>query len=70
MKITIKKGDTNSFKEDAIVNTTNDKLWIGGRFAGAIERVGGQKIERRGVPRGLIPIFNKNTFEKFKRVSR
>src|SRR3989338_1003996 len=56
MKITIKQGDITGLAIDAIVNAANSYGYMGGGVAGAIKRIGGQKIEMEAVSQAPIPI--------------
>jgi len=54
--IKIVKGDITAFTTDAIVNASNNHLWMGGGVAGAIKHAGGKVIEEEAVRLGPIPI--------------
>lgn len=55
-EITIVKGDISTVEADALVNAANNHLWMGAGVAGALKRVGGQKIEDEAVKKGPIPV--------------
>jgi O-acetyl-ADP-ribose deacetylase (regulator of RNase III) len=54
--ITLHKGDLTRVSADAIVNSANNALWMGGGVAGALKRAGGKAIEEEAVKQGPIPV--------------
>ena len=56
LKIEVYKGDITRLELDALVNTANNRLWMGGGVAGALKWAGGEEIEAEAVKKGPIPI--------------
>ena len=56
LKIEVYKGDITRLGFDALVNAANNRLWMGGRVAGALKWAGGEEIEAEAVKKGPIPI--------------
>lgn len=50
------KGDITTFEGDAVVNASNNHLWMGAGVAGAIKKKGGIEIEKEAVSKGPIPV--------------
>jgi len=50
------QGDIADLDTDAIVNASNNHLWMGAGVAGAIKRRGGAEIEREAVAKGPIAV--------------
>ncbi len=55
-KLSIVQGDISQISVDVIVNSANDKLWMGSGVAGAIKKAGGEEIELEAMKKGPIPI--------------
>lgn len=55
-QIELFQGDITQVEADAIVNSANNRLWMGAGVAGAIKSKGGQDIEDEAVSKGPIPI--------------
>lgn len=56
VQLELTEGDITALKVDAIANAANNELWMGAGVAGAIERAGGEEIEREAVAQGPIEI--------------
>ena len=56
MELDVEEGDIAALDVDAIANAANDHLWMGAGVAGAINRTGGEEIEREAVSKGPIPV--------------
>lgn len=56
IKITVVTGDITKLEVDAIVNPANSQLIMGGGVAGAILRVGGDKIQNEALKKASVPI--------------
>jgi O-acetyl-ADP-ribose deacetylase (regulator of RNase III) len=56
VNIEIMEADITALEVDAIANAANNHLWMGGGVAGAIERAGGEAIEREAVRKGPIEV--------------
>jgi O-acetyl-ADP-ribose deacetylase (regulator of RNase III) len=55
-KISVVTGDITKLEVDAIVNPANSRLIMGGGVAGAILRVGGDKIQNEALEKAPVPI--------------
>ncbi len=49
-------GDITALEVDAIVNSANTHLWMGGGLANAIKKAGGQEIENEAIRRGPLSV--------------
>ncbi|HET7571831.1 MAG TPA: macro domain-containing protein [Gaiellaceae bacterium] len=56
MQLEVREGDIAAVRADAVANAANDALWMGAGVAGALERAGGEEIEREAVRLGPIPL--------------
>ena len=56
--IEVIKGDITEQTTDAIVNASNNHLWMGAGVAGAIKRKGGIEIEQQAIAQGPVEIGN------------
>jgi O-acetyl-ADP-ribose deacetylase len=56
LQLEVRGGDIAAVEADAIVNSANDRLWMGAGVAGAIKRAGGEEIEREALAIGGIPV--------------
>lgn len=55
-KLILAIGDIATAGTDAIANSANDRLWMGGGVAGAIKKAGGESIETEAMKKGPIPL--------------
>jgi O-acetyl-ADP-ribose deacetylase (regulator of RNase III) len=55
-KIKLRQGDLTESDVDAIVNAANNDLILGGGVAGAIQRKGGEEIQRECIAAGPVPV--------------
>ena len=55
-KLTLVQGDITQAGCEAIANSANDRLWMGGGVAGAIKKAGGEEIETEAMKKGPITI--------------
>ena len=53
-QIEIVVGDITQTDTEAIVNTANNRLWMGSGVAGAIKAAGGKSIEEQAIAKGPI----------------
>ena len=56
VKIVVATGDVTRQEVDAIVNTANSLMVMGGGVAGAIRRVGGKEIEEEALKHAPVPV--------------
>ena len=56
LELEVVKGDIAALDVDAVANAANDRLWMGAGVAGALNRAGGEEIEREAVAKGPIPV--------------
>ena len=49
-------GDMTELKVEALVNSANTHLWMGGGLASAIKKAGGQDIENEAIRQGPLSI--------------
>jgi len=56
IRIRVIKGDITEIECCAVVNATNNHLWMGSGVAGALKKVGGAEIEREALEKGPIEI--------------
>jgi len=56
VKVYLRKGDITTMEVDAIVNSANTELILGGGVAGAIRRNGGPAIQEECNKIGIIPL--------------
>jgi O-acetyl-ADP-ribose deacetylase (regulator of RNase III) len=56
VEIDVVEGDITQLDVDAIGNAANNHLWMGAGVAGAINRAGGDEIEREAVAKGPVAV--------------
>src|ERR1041385_3783449 len=56
MILEVREGDIAALEVDAVANAANDRLWMGAGVAGALQRSGGDEIEREAVAKGPIAV--------------
>jgi O-acetyl-ADP-ribose deacetylase (regulator of RNase III) len=56
MELEVREGDIAAVEADAVVNSANDRLWMGAGVAGALKRAGGVEIEQEAIALGPIPL--------------
>jgi O-acetyl-ADP-ribose deacetylase (regulator of RNase III) len=56
VELEVRESDIAAVEADAVVNSANDRLWMGAGVAGALKRAGGQEIEREAMALGPIPL--------------
>jgi len=54
VKLEVREGDIARVEADAIANTANNHLWMGGGVAGALKRAGGEAIEQEAMAQAPI----------------
>ncbi len=55
-RIRVVRQDIATLDVDAVVNSANDHLWMGGGVAGALKGAGGSEIEREAMAKGPIAL--------------
>src|SRR3954453_20869324 len=56
LRLEVREGDIAAVEADAGANAANDALWMGAGVAGALQRGGGEEIEREAMAQGPIEL--------------
>ena len=52
----LQRGDITALAVDAVVSSSNNRLWMGGGVAGALRSAGGREIEAAAICLGPVPV--------------